>query len=365
MSEQIEQGNGKIVFWLLMVLVLLAGVMLIWKFIPALLWASVLSTLIYPWYQKSRKRWEKKKHGDTIASLWVTLFTAFVIIVPLTGFLVIGSVQVYNFASRLVADTGDGQITMHNLAVEADKYVQPWLQGVGVTDFSVEKYLEDNKTEIAGQVYGPITEGAKKLVMTIVSLVIAFLTTFFMLRDGHRLLDPVTELVPLPRKRTEAIISRMAATIRSVFYSVVVVAIIQGLLCLLAYSVLGVPSPMAWWAITTLMAMIPLLGAPVAYVPAAMILFFSGEPAWKPIALLIWGFGVVSNLDNFLRPIFISMGSNLHMIAIFFSLLGGVFTLGPIGLMAGPILLTVILAMLDVLRERRRIAEGQPPLAEA
>jgi predicted PurR-regulated permease PerM len=53
------------------------------------------------------------------------------------------------------------------------------------------------------------------------------------------------------------------------------------------------------------------------------------------------------------------------MIAIFFSLLGGVFTLGPIGLMAGPILLTVILAMLDVLRERRRMADGLPPLAEA
>jgi predicted PurR-regulated permease PerM len=100
-------------------------------------------------------------------------------------------------------------------------------------------------------------------------------------------------------------------------------------------------------------------------VPAALLLFITREPIWKPIVMLAWGFGIVSNLDNFLRPIFISMGSRLHMIAIFFSLLGGVFTLGPIGLMAGPILLTVILAMLDVLREKRRISEGLPPLTEA
>ncbi len=364
MDSQIEQGNGKVVFWLLMSLVLLAGVLIVWKLIPALLWASVLSVLIFPWYKKSQKRFEKSKHRDTLASLYVTLFTAFVIIVPLLGFLTIGSIQVYNLASRLVAETGDGQLTIENLATEADIYVLPLLERVGITDFTVSDYLAKNKSQIVQNIYGPITDGAIKLVMTIVTLVIAFLTTFFMLRDGHRLLDPACELIPLPRDRTIGILQKMANTIRSVFYSVVAVALVQGLLCLLAYWVLGVPSPVAWWAVTTLVAMIPLLGAPVGYVPAAMVLMLTGRPI-QGVIMLAFGFGVVSMLDNFLRPIFISMGSNLHMIAIFFSLLGGVFTLGPIGLMAGPIVLTVTLGMLDVLRERRRVAEGLPPLSEA
>jgi predicted PurR-regulated permease PerM len=356
MGQQIEQGNGKVVFWLITVSLLIAAVMLLWQFIPALLWAGVLSVLLHPWYKRTQKRLEGRKHRDTVSSLYVTLFTAFIIIVPLLGFLVIGSIQVYNFASSLVADRGDGRITLHNLANEADVTVVPILQNMGINDFTLTDYIEENKSQIVSDIYVPIRDGAKRLVMMIVTLVIAFLTTFFMLRDSHRILDPVTELIPLPRENTIAILNRMGATIRAVFYSVVAVAIVQGVLCLAAYIALGVPNPLAWWAITTLFAMIPLVGAPVGYVPAALLMFVTGHPV-EALILLLWGFGIVSNLDNFLRPMFIKFGTNLHMMAIFFALLGGVFTLGPIGLMVGPMLLTLVLGMLDVLRERRRLAD--------
>lgn len=356
MGQQIEQGNGKVVFWLITVALLVATMMLLWTFIPAILWAVVLSVLLNPWYKRSQKKLEKYKSRDTLASLYVTLFTAFIIIVPLLGFLVIGSIQVYNYASTLVADTGDGRITLHNLATEADTNIVPILQGVGINDFTLSDYIEKNQSQIASSIYVPIRDGAKRLVMMIVTLVIAFLTTFFMLRDSHRLLDPVTELIPLPREKTVEIIQRMGKTIQAVFYSVVAVALVQGLICLLLYVWLGVPNPLAWWAVTTLFAMIPLVGAPVAYVPAALLLFVTGHQ-WQAFTLVILGFGLVSNLDNFLRPMFIKFGTNLHMMAIFFALLGGVFTLGPIGLMVGPMLLTLVLGMLDVLRERRRLAD--------
>ena len=202
------------------------------------------------------------------------------------------------------------------------------------------------------------------MVITVVTLVIALLTMFFMLRDGHRLLQPVSELMPLPKERCIAIIQRMGATIRSVFISVVGVAIIQGLICGLLYWILGVPSPAAWMALTVVAAMIPLLGAPIVYVPAALYLFLSDHPGQALILVLI-GFLGVSQIDNLLRPVFISMGSKLHTMAIFFSLLGGVLTLGPIGLMAGPMLLTLLLGMFDVLRERRRITDGLGPLEQA
>ena len=357
MGQQIEQGNGKVVFWLITVVLLVSAVLILRQFIPALLWAGVLSVLLYPWYKRTQERLEKYKARDTLASLYVTLFTAFIIIVPLLGLLTIGSIQVYNYASKLVAETGDGRITLHNLATEADTNLVPFLQGIGVTDFTLAGYIDENQTQIVQKIYGPITDGAKKLVMMIVTLVIAFLTTFFMLRDGHLLLDPVVELIPLPRENTIAILTKMAATIRAVFFSVVAVAIVQGLICLLLYVILGVPNPMAWWAVTTLFAMIPLVGAPVGYVPAAIVLFLTGHPV-EAIILLIVGFLGVSQIDNFLRPMFIKFGTNLHMMAIFFALLGGVFTLGPLGLMVGPMLLTLILGMLDVLRERRRIADG-------
>jgi predicted PurR-regulated permease PerM len=358
MGEQIEHGNGKVVYWLITIALLIAAVMIVWQFIPALLWAGVLSVLLFPWYRRTQKKLEKYKSRDTLASLYVTLFTAFIIIVPLLGFLVVGSIQVYNMASKLVADTPDGKITLHNLATEADITVVPFLQGVGINDFTLSGYIEENKSQIVSNIYKPVTDGAKRLIMMIVTLVIALLTTFFMLRDGHKLLEPVVELMPLPRENTIAILQRMATTISAVFYSVIGVAIVQGLICLILYWILGVPNPLAWWAITTIFAMIPLVGAPVGYIPAALLLLVTGHTI-EAIVLLLIGFFFVSQIDNFLRPMFIKMGTNLHMIAIFFALLGGVFTLGPIGLMVGPMLLTLILGMLDVLRERRRLADSE------
>lgn len=356
MGKQIEEGNGKVAFWLILVTLLLAAAFMVRPFLHALLWASVLSVLLYPWYRKTRERLKERRHKETLASLYVTLLTAFLIIVPGLTLMTVGAVEVYNMASNLVKDSGDGQLTIQNLANEADAYLKPWIERVGANDFTLTAYLEEHKADLAQDVTAPALSLLKKIVTMVVTLIVAFLTTFFMLRDGHLLLDPVAELIPLPRDRTVAILSQMAATIRSVFFSVVAVAILQGLVCLILYWALGVPSPMAWWAMTTLFAMIPLLGAPVGFVPAALVLFLTGN-VWQGALLLALGFGVVSTMDNFLRPVFISMGSNLHMMAIFFSLLGGVLTLGPIGLMAGPMLLTVILGLLDVLRERRRLSE--------
>ena len=357
MSEHIEQGSGKIVFWMIFIVLLIGAGILVMPFVPALLWATVLSVMLYPWYQHVRKRYANKKHGDTLASLWVTLFTAFLVIVPMIGLATIAGIEVYNFASSLVADTGDGRITIENLGVEADKYVGPWLEKFGVRDFKIAGYVTENKAEIVRNVYGPITVGIKRVVMMVITLILAFLTTFFMLRDGHKLLDPVSEIIPLPRERTAEVIGRMAGTIRSVFWSVIAVGILQGLLCLLIYLACGLPSPMAWFALTTVVAMIPLVGAPGGYVPAGLVMIFSGHPV-QGILILALGFGIVSTVDNYLRSKFISQGSRMHLIAVFFSLLGGIIAMGPIGLMGGPLLLTVLLAMIDVLRERRRIADA-------
>ena len=181
MSEQIEQGNGKIVFWLITISLLVGSAMLLWRFVPALLWATVLSVLLFPWYKKAKVRFKRFKHSDTVAALWVTLFTAGAIIVPFLGLTVVAGVEVYNFASDLVIESDDGQLTIENLASEADDFLVPWAQRVGIQDFTLSSYLEENKEDIAKTISGPLRTGFQKLIMTIFTLVIAFMTTFFML----------------------------------------------------------------------------------------------------------------------------------------------------------------------------------------
>ncbi|MCH7905297.1 MAG: AI-2E family transporter [Armatimonadetes bacterium] len=365
MTDHLEQGHGKIIFWLLTIMLLAGAGILIWPFVPALLWATVLSVLFYPMYRRSQEKFKKRKSCDTMAALSTTLFTAAVIILPLVGLAAIGGIQVYNLATEMVLESGDGQApTAGELAGKIDQRIDPILKRIGLEDFKLSRWIDENKEEIAQALTGPALNAGRRLVVTIVTLVIALLTMFFMLRDGHRLINPVVELIPLPRDHCIEIIKKMGGTIRSVFWSVFFVAIIQGLMCGALYWWLGVDPPAVWMLVTAALALIPLLGAPIVYIPASLILMLEGN-TWQGVTLLLIGFLVVSQIDNLLRPMFISMGSKLHTMAVFFSLLGGVLALGPIGLMAGPMLLTLILGLTDVLRERRRIADGLEPVAES
>jgi predicted PurR-regulated permease PerM len=191
---------------------------------------------------------------------------------------------------------------------------------------------------------------------------VALITMFFMLKNGHRLRDPVVELVPLKKAETERILDRIRETVRAVFVGVVLVSLLQGVLCGIAYACLGVPSPILWGIVTILICMIPLLGAPAGYVPVSLYLFFDGR--WvQGVILLGIGFGIISNVDNFVRPIVIGNRTELPYIAIFFGLLGGVFAFGAVGIVAGPVIISVSLSLIQIWRER--VAAGAPEPAAA
>jgi predicted PurR-regulated permease PerM len=106
--------------------------------------------------------------------------------------------------------------------------------------------------------------------------------------------------------------------------------------------------------------MIPLLGAPMVYVPVSLFLLANGH--WvQAVILLAFGFGIVSNIDNFLRPLFIGSKTNLPYMAIFFSLLGGVFAFGPVGIMAGPVIMTLMLSLIEIVRRNRQETASEEP----
>lgn len=353
--QEHRSRNGLILFWLFTLFAFVAAGFLVWPFLPAILWATVFSILLYPWFL----RLKEKGWNPTMASLGVTLVPAFVLILPIAVMGTIAGVQVVSYASEIMR-TGGADVEENLLSVvgdEVDKALQPILNQVGAPDIDIGEAIKRNQAEISQSIFGPLTSGLKSFVITVVTLVIALLTTFFMVRDSHAMEEVVVEVVPLPPDVTRGILQRIATTVRSVFFAVVVVAIIQGALAGLMYWIAGVPGALVWMLITTLLAMIPLLGAPVVYVPIGLSLLLQGQ-IWQAIMVLGVGFLVISQIDNLLRPLFIGASTKLHPIPVFFALLGGVLVMGPVGLMAGPMLLTVILALADILRTTKELAVG-------
>lgn len=349
-----KEMSSRIAFGILILASVTAALVFVWPFVPAILWAATFSILLYPLYQKLKTRGWK----DTSAALAVTLIPALVLFIPSLIIASIAGVQAYGYVSDLVASakSGGSQSVWLELGRELNNILGPLLSQAGATNVDFQKILIENQDVIAKNLSGPLTNGLKSFVVTIVTLVISLLTTFFMIRDSHHLVEPVTDLVPLPKAETEAILKRMAATVKSVFFAVVVVALIQGAIAGLSYLIAGVQGWLVWTVVTAVLCMIPMLGAPVVFIPIGASLLIQGK-IWQGIFVLGVGFFVVSTIDNYLKPIFISGETKIHPMAIFFALLGGVVVLGPVGLMAGPLLLTLVLAFIDVFRVRRKIEQ--------
>lgn len=348
--DSFKQSYRGIAFGVLVALVLAAGAWMILRFVPALLWATVLAVLMKPIHSRFAKRF-----SANIAATLSTLTTIALVGIPLALVGTVLSLQLAASAKQLAASTPNGSngLSLESVVHEIDAGIQPLTQKVGAGDFKLQDWLDENRDQLVKSATSFAATAARATGETMFTLVVAFLTLFFMLRDGERLREPALELIPLDKDRAEAVLSRMSQTIHAVFIGVVLVALIQGTISGVAYFVCGVPSPLVWFVATTVLCAIPLLGAPLIYVPLALLLFSQGKSG-QAIGLLVVGFGVVSQVDNLLRPFVIGARVNLHPMAIFFSLLGGVLALGPVGIMAGPVLLTVLLALQDIIREKNR-----------
>ncbi len=340
-----------IVFWVLVASILIVAALMLEPFLPALVWAVVLSVLMHPLYQKFG--------GDNkpnLAATATTLSALAIIGVPL---LLIGGalfVQVNGFVREVQGGAPPGQsvFDLTYIGSELDKALGPTIHSISPS-FTFSHWIEQNRNTLGSTLSAP----AGKLVVSstkgVLTLVVAFLTMFFMLRDGNRLKEPTLALIPLPHETTENILLKLGKTIQAVFKSVVLVGIAQGTLAGLAYWVAGVPNSLMWGVATVVLCMIPLLGAPLIYLPMSFLLVIQGH-LWQGIGLAAFCLIIVSNIDNILKPWIIGSEIDLHPMAVFFALLGGLLFFGPVGLMAGPMVLTLVLAVHDILRERRKLA---------
>lgn len=347
-------------FLVLVVAVAALSLFVMAPFVPAILWATVLTVLMWPIHERVQRWVQGTRLPDGIklnlGPLVTVLATILIICIPfaLVGFGI--WVQVKGLAEQVrVAEPGS--MSLDGILVKLDAALRPFLTQIGQASFSLKEYAHENREAIVDSLRAPAAKVAQSAGVTVLTVIFALLTQFFMLRDSARLKQPAIQLIPLPPDRAEAVLFRVRDTIRAVFVGVVLVALIQGATIGVAYAVFQVPNALLLAVASFMLACIPLLGSPLIYVPVALALAADGRTT-DALWILGIGFGIVSNIDNVLRPFVIGAQVRLHPIAIFFSLLGGVLAMGPIGLMAGPMLLTVVLAVIDILRERIELDQG-------
>lgn len=182
------------------------------------------------------------------------------------------------------------------------------------------------------------------------SLLMLFLL-FFMLRDGRHFIERVTHLLPLDHGRRGQLFALVANTTRAVVYGSGLTAIFQGALTAIGFAITGLPSPVVFGVIAALFSLLPAGGAAFVWAPAALALLGMGRTG-AALFILCWG-AVISISDNFLRPLLVSKHAHVSPLAVFMGVIGGAAAFGGIGLIIGPVLLTLVSALLRFVEETR------------
>jgi predicted PurR-regulated permease PerM len=187
----------------------------------------------------------------------------------------------------------------------------------------------------------------KGLTSAAFELFIFLLMLFFLLRDGHLLVDEVRKVSPLSPAREQLVFQQVTRTTRASLEAMILVPVAQGLVAALGFWALGVPSALLWGGATLLAAFVPLVGTPLVWIPVALFMYATGQPG-RALAVALYGWIVVSGIDNVIKPKLLQGGASIHPLLGFLAILGGLQTFGPAGLIVGPVVLTLGIAALKI-----------------
>ncbi|WP_226664367.1 AI-2E family transporter [Microbulbifer aggregans] len=192
-----------------------------------------------------------------------------------------------------------------------------------------------------------------------ISLGLMLYLTFFLIRDGHSLVALLIRALPLGDAREKLLLAKFAEVTRATIKGNLVVAVTQGTLGGLIFWALGLPAPLLWGVVMTMLSLLPAVGAALIWLPAAIYLYATGE-AVKATVLMIFGIAVISLVDNILRPILVGRDTKLPDYIVLFSTVGGLIMFGISGFAIGPLLAALFMAFWEIFM--REFISGEQPL---
>jgi predicted PurR-regulated permease PerM len=308
-------------------------------FVPALTWALSLAVLFMPVH-----RWlESTVKQPNLAASVSVLGIGLIVVVPATF-----------VAQRLVSEAVTGADTLR-AKVESGELprvldVHPRVAPIALW---IEQQIDLPGTisTIAAWLTNATASFVRGSVIQAISVLLTFYLLFYFLRDHRAVLQSLRSLSPLSEADVDRLFSRVGDTVHATLYGTLVVAAIQGTLGGLMFWWLGLPAPLLWGLVMGVLAVVPVLGAFVVWIPAALFLALDGS--WgKALILTGWGGVLVAGIDNVLYPILVGNRLRLHTIPAFMAIVGGLIVFGPSGLILGPVTLTVTVLLLEIWRSR-------------
>lgn len=331
-------------------------------FFGPLAWALFIAFLVHPVH-----RWlvEKLRGRASVSAAALTLATLLIVIGPLTALGAAFAAQVADllkFAQQVANDRGSSEFS--------DLTALPVLGALFT-------WLQESFGVSLAQVQGWATEGARAVLQFLASLggkiflgavgraigfILMMFILFFAIRDGRQVLTSLRALIPMSAASKARLFDHLSVVARAVVFGSGVTALVQGTLVGIGFAIVGLPSPIVFGVLAALFALVPMAGTPVVWAPAVLVL--ATQQRWgAAIFLLAWG-AAVTLMDNFLRPYLVSGRADVGTLTVFIGAVGGVSAFGAIGLLLGPLILALVIALIRFALEVRHAETGGPAVSK-
>ncbi len=329
MSNVIDQNRIRQFFFIVLILVL--GIVLVWQlrsFVPALLGAITIYVLLHKWmfYLTEKKKWRRGW-----AAVLLMLFSFIVILLPVAMLINMLSSKV----SYAVQHSGDLVAALQKVVTNIE------------TRYDIVLASKENIDKVGTVIAQSLPGILGATFNTLTTIFFMYFILYFMLVNGRYMEDTLYEYIPLKDKNVERIGKEIHMMVMSNAIGIPLIAFAQGVVGLVGYLIIGVKEPFFWFGVTCIAGMLPVVGAALAYVPMAIILFANNQ-TWQGFAMLVFGFGVIGTVDNVLRFTLLKKLGNVHPLTTVFGVIVGLNLFGFLGLIFGPLLISMFMLLLKI-----------------
>ena len=351
MRAPLEQNS----FLVLLVVVTLAFLMLLQPFYAPIFWAAAVALIFYPMHLRLLARWPGKPTLVAIASLLICTVVVVIPVLAVSASFITEGVAVYQKIQEGQLNPGD--------------YLEKFRTGFPTAYHGLERLGVDFSNlgdqimaglKSAGQYLGKrALDVGQNTFRFFVDLGLMLYLTFFLLRDGPKLVNMLIRALPLGDDRERLLFNKFAEVTRATIKGNLVVAAVQGALGGLIFWILGIPAALLWGVVMALLSLIPAVGAGLIWLPVGLYLYAVGDTV-EATVLILFGVLVIGLVDNLLRPILVGRDTKLPDYLVLFSTLGGLALFGITGFALGPLLAGLFVAFWQIFIEEFNMAPASP-----
>ncbi len=321
-------------FFLLLFATFIFSLLIFRPFWVVLVLGVSFSIVLHPVYE-----WLRRKLPNVLSALLTVLLFILIIGVPLFGIGVLVFNQSQNAYQTIVSN------------VHSFSFIDSINNSINrILPEGMHFDLYQKTSNFISFVSSHLARVFTSTLSAVFSLILTLLSIFYFLKDGTRWRKALVVLSPLSDTDDEKIIGKLSRAVNGIIKGYLLIALIQGILMGIGLTVFGVPNPALWGLVAVITALVPTVGTAIISIPAIIFLLVTGETV-HAIGLLLWSVAIVGTIDNLISPYIVGSKINLPPLLILFSVLGGISFLGPVGVLVGPLTISLLYTLISIYRD--------------